>query len=409
MIPWCRTKLDLFTAMPFAASDDALLVAEDVVNKRKRAVVKRYTAARSPAEYLELLGCLNGPTEKREPQPQTQPQTQAQPQTQPQTQQLPQQLHRYEIVPSMSTRVYAFFDVDAPIPLTLCGAACISPASYHAYVEKTVRADLASHFGVELTSRAIALSQSHTDRKASVHAVVRFETSMSDLALDVRALQEASPLGAAYDDIYNRFRCFRAPGSSKLAQVKKPVLVPCACSDQEASSHVVRPLGAAAEQQQQQQPKPSIESLPDSCGAAVVRFRGVPEALAFSRTSSERAHASSEQAYACGTDSLALKLAAIECGIARDIGVPHALAFSFDKITVAIEEARGGTTVTVVRGELSKRSFVCPGKNGIHASNRALLVYRRNLPSGARSVRFVCLDRQCRADNRDSVLERSLQ
>jgi hypothetical protein len=322
-------------------------------------------------------------------------------QTQSQTQ-THTQLHRYEIVPSMTTRVYAFYDVEAPLPLT---ADSISPASYHAYVEKTDRADLASHFGVELTSRTIALSQSHTDRKASVHAVVRFETSMSDLALDVRALQDASPLGAAYDDIYNRFRCFRALGSSKLAHVKKPVLVPCACSDQDASSHVVRPLCVGAEQQQRPQ-QPSIESLPDSCGAAVVRFRGVPVALAYSRTSSE-AYASSDQAYASGADSLALKLAAIECGIARDIGVPNA-AFSFDKITIASEEASEGTTVTIVGGELSKRSFVCPGKNGIHASNRALLVYRRNISSGARSVRFVCLDRQCRADNRDSVLERSL-
>lgn len=387
MIKWYPTKLDLFTAMPFAASDDALVVAEDVVNRRKCAVVKRYTAARSPAEYLDLLGCLNG--------------TRA-------------HLHRYEIVPSMTTRVFAFFDVDAPLPI----ASALDPASYHAYVEKTVRADLASHFGVEHASDAIALSQSHTDRKASVHAVVRFETTMSDLALDVKALQDASPLGAAYDDIYNRFRCFRAPGSSKLASAQKPVLVPCACSSQDASSHVVRPLDIGAE---------AIEALPDTCGAAIVRFRGVPvirarsdvnasaeayaEACASAGASASSSSYASSEAYASGTDSLALALAAIECGIARDIGVPHALAFSFDKVTTASRvaaEASEGATVTV-RAELSKRSFVCPGKNGIHASNRALLVYRRNLPSGARSVRFVCLDRQCRADNRDSVLERSLQ
>ena len=399
---WFRTKSDLFAAMPFACREDALLVAEDTVNPNKCEVVKRYAAAATAEEYLSLLGVPAGAGEAAPRGPR----------------------HRYEIVQSLQTPVFAFFDVDSATPPASEAKPASEATRRHRAVEAQVRCDLERHFGLEPGSQLVALSSSHSPSKSSVHAVVRYETTMQDLTLDLAEIRSASPLGAAYDNIYNRFRCFRAVGSSKhpgagrgaaigaaigaakgASGAPKPVLEPCECGPRDPAAHVVRPLRSASGPSGP--PSSSVlAELPPDCPAARVR-RQSSEDREGSPGRKRRwagdldADGGSVPDRAGAEKVNALVYAAMRSGLARDIGVDSPVQFCFDKVTATKAETRA---------ELSKRSFFCPGKGGYHSSNRALLVLTEASDErGPARIKFVCLDAACRSANRSSVLCRAIE
>jgi hypothetical protein len=399
---WCPTKLCLHASFPRSCRGDALIVAEDVLNPRTLKVVKRYTCAEDPRDYLAALGLSPDGAQGLSPDGAQGGAQGLSPEGAPAE---PGGLHRYEVVPCTTTEVFAFFDVDAPVPQG------VPPEAFQAEVERQVREDLCRHFGAPPASQAVCLSSSHTPAKASVHAVVRFATDMEALALDLAAIRKASPLGGAYDDIYNRFRCFRAHLSSKLPppggepSAPRP-LRPCRCSPRDPAAHVVRPLpgvtgppfapglaGAAAA------PGLVSHALPEGCPAAAVRAANRRPAEAQPRDAPPPYNPCAKRSEPVRE----LARAACASGIAADIGVLSADAFCFDKVSVACLPFE-----TVVRAELSRRSFVCPQAGRCHANNRAVVLLVKSKITGARNVRFYCLDSQCRAAARRAVLTRTL-